>query len=95
MLYPEDRNDILKLNINGTLMTMKRETLCSRGTMLQHLFNKNYDESLVRDENGYIYLEWNPQYFEIIQKWLIAKQFDENLPLPLECLAMQAYEKEN
>ena len=58
----KDKNqDIMKLNVGGTKMYVSRETLTSvKDSRLYFLFNGKIDNTLLRDQDGCIFLDVNP-----------------------------------
>ena len=78
-------DDIINLNVGGEKITTKRSTLCQvQGSLLASMFSGRWEKSLARDENGWIFFDFNPQYFVFILDYLRAKKIStpEN-PAPL------------
>ena len=67
-------NDIIHLNIGGQELTTKRSTLCQvENSLLATMFSGRWEESLERDQDGTVFLDFNPQYFVLILDYLRAK----------------------
>ena len=57
-------NDIIHLNIGGQKLTTKRSTLCQvENSFLVAMFSGRWEESLERDQDGAVFLDFNAQYF--------------------------------
>lgn len=66
-------SDKLKLNVGGTRVVVRRETLTQlRGSRLAGLFSGRWESALLRDKKGRIFLDVNPSCFEKIVDWHIA-----------------------
>ena len=66
-------NDIIDLNIGGQKLTTKRSTLCQvENSLLATMFSGRWDESLERDQDGVVFLDYNPQFFVSILDYLRA-----------------------
>jgi len=65
-------SDIIKLNVGGRHFQTTRATLCAEsGSMLAELFNPESPfASPPHDENGFVFLDRNPSYFEHILNYL-------------------------
>ncbi len=79
-------DDIINLNVGGTKMTTKRSTLCQvEGSLFSSMFSGRWETSLVRDEDGRIFFDFNPQYFVLILDYLRGKAIatpENPVPLP-------------
>ena len=79
-------NDIIHLNVGGHKLTTKRSTLCQvEGSLLASMFSGRWEDSLERDQDGAIFLDFNPQYFLVILDYLRAKKIatpENPAPLP-------------
>ena len=66
-------NDIIHLNVGGQKLTTKRSTLCQvENSLLATMFSGRWEESLERDQDGVVFLDYNPQYFVLILDYLRA-----------------------
>ena len=72
----EDNNDdIIHLNVGGTIMASKRSTLCQvEGSMLASLFSGRWEDNVQRDDDGHIFFDYNPKLFAIVLDFLRAKK---------------------
>ena len=69
------QTDIIDLNVGGKRMTTTRATLCQiKESRLANLFADSF-ESLQRDKDGLIFLDYNPKQFALILDYLRAKEF--------------------
>ena len=56
--------DLVELNIGGELVTVRRSTLCLvEGSLLATMFSGRWEESLVRDSSGRVFLDFDPKQF--------------------------------
>ena len=79
-------NDIIQLNIGGEKVTTERCTLCQvKGSLLAKMFSGPPSDDLKRDEDGAIFLDYNPEHFRLILDYLRAKKIaqpGESIALP-------------
>ena len=69
-----DDEDVIELNVGGQMMTTKRTTLCQvEGSLLAAMFSGR-ENSMTRDKDGRIFLDFNPTYFASILDYLRAKR---------------------
>ena len=82
-------NDIIHLNIGGQKLTTKRSTLCQvENSLLATMFSGRCEESLERDQDGAVFLDFNPQYFVLILDYLREKRIGQpGKPVPLPKVA--------
>jgi hypothetical protein len=74
----DDDNDIIEINAAGKVMTALRSTLClAPDTMFSTMFSGRWEGSLVRDVNGRIYLDHDPELIEIIVDFLRMKKIED------------------
>ena len=67
-------SDIIKLNVGGEKLTTKRSTLCQiEGSLLASMFSGRWESNLERDEDGRVFLDFNPKFFILILDYLRAK----------------------
>ena len=65
--------DKLKLNVGGTRVVVRRETLTQvRGSRLAALFSGRWESRLLRDKKNRVFLDVNPACFKKIVDWHIA-----------------------
>ncbi|CAB3976897.1 Chaperone dnaK2 [Paramuricea clavata] len=68
-------DDIINLNIGGHKMTTKRSTLCQvEGSLLASMFSGRWEDSLERDQDDAVFLDFNPQHFGFILNYLRVKR---------------------
>jgi hypothetical protein len=64
-------SDIIKLNVGGKKMRVIRETLTLvKGSRLEVLFSGRWESKLLRDDEGYVFLDLDPLYFTKIMEYL-------------------------
>eukprot|EP00386_Alphamonas_edax_P001836 GDKI01005534.1.p1 GENE.GDKI01005534.1~~GDKI01005534.1.p1 ORF type:complete len:347 (+),score=66.89 GDKI01005534.1:33-1073(+) len=77
---------IVVLNVGGKLFTTTRSTLCvEENSLLASMFSGRWENSLQRDENGNVFLDFNPTVFSLLLDYLRAKQLaapDMCVPFP-------------
>ena len=79
-------DDIIHLNISGLKMTTTRSTLCQvEGSLLASMFSGRWEDSVQRDKDGAVFLDFNPQHFSVILDYLRVKKIsssEDPAPLP-------------
>ena len=79
-------DDIIHLNIGGLKMTTTRSTLCQvEGSLLASMFRGRWEDSVQRDQDGAVFLDFNPQHFSVILNYLRVKKIsspEDPAPLP-------------
>lgn len=71
---PVADNDVLSLNVAGTLLTTKRSTLTqAEGSALAARFNGRWEQCLDRDDQGRIFLDFDPYCFQQILFYLRSR----------------------
>ena len=90
-------NDIIQLNVGGQKLTTKRSTLCQvENSLLATMFSGRWEESLERDQDGAVFLDFNPQYFVLILDYLREKRIAQpGKPIPLPKVADDQLERFN
>ena len=90
-------NDIIHLNIGGQKLTTKRSTLCQvENSLLATMFSGRWEDSLERDQDGAVFLDFNPQYFVLILDYLREKRIAQpGKPIPLPKVADDQSERFN
>ena len=60
-------DDIIHLNVSGLKLTTNRSTLCQvEGSLLASMFSGRWEDSVQRDQDGAVFLDFNPQHFTVI-----------------------------
>ena len=78
--------DIIHLNVGGTKMTTTRQTLCQiERFSLASMFSEGKKDRLMRDEDGCIFLDFNPQHFSLILDYLRSKKAETKTDPALPC----------
>ena len=90
-------NDIINLNVGGQKLTTKRSTLCQvESSLLAIMFSGRWEESLERDQDGAVFLDFNPQYFVLILDYLRDKRIAQpGKPISLPKVADDQSERFN
>ena len=66
---------IIHLNVGGQKFSTKRSTLCQvEGSLLTVMFSDRWEQTLERDQDGVVFLDFNPQYFALILDYLRARK---------------------
>jgi hypothetical protein len=64
-------DEIIRLNVGGTIFSTVRSTLCSvPGSMLEAMFSGRFGMPSLRDESGAYFLDRDPTYFGFILSYL-------------------------
>ena len=79
-------DDIIDLNVGGQKLSTTRSTLCQvEGSLLASMFSGRWEDSLKRDKDGAVFLDFNPQYFVLILDYLRQKKIaspENPAPMP-------------
>ena len=76
--------DVVTLNVGGRLFTTSRATLCQvEGSLLANMFSGRWENSLVWDEKKHVFLDLDPDCFELIMKWLRMLRIDPYTKFPV------------
>ena len=68
-------DDIISLNVGGQKFTTTRSTLCQvEGSLLSTMFSGRWEDGLQRDQDGAVFFDFNPEYFNYILKYLRTKK---------------------
>ena len=68
-------DDIISLNVGGQKFTTTRSTLCQvEGSLLSTMFSGRWEDGLKRDQDGAVFFDFNPEYFNYILKYLRTKK---------------------
>ena len=69
-------DEIVHLNVGGTKMATKKSTLCQvEESMLATMFSGRWETDIERDEDGHVFLDYNPELFALVLDYLRAKKF--------------------
>ena len=72
----DDNDNIVYLNVGGTKMATKRSTLCQvEESLLAAMFSGRW-ENVDRDEDGHVFLDYNPELFVLVLDYLRAKKIE-------------------
>ena len=76
----ENNDDVIQLNVGGTMMTAKRSTLCQiKDSFLASAFGRNWEQTQrARDKNDFVFLDFNPAHFSIVLNYLREKAFSSS-----------------
>ena len=67
--------DFIQLNVGGQKFTTTRSTLCQvEGSLLAAMFSGRWEDPVERDQDGVVFLDFNPEYFGWILDYLRAKK---------------------
>ena len=85
--YLINDNDIIKINVGGTFLSVRRETLSSiKGSRLEALFSGRWENRLLRDEDGNVFMDLNPDTFKEIIEYLHRYKLSSLLPVHCKSL---------
>ena len=71
-------DDVISLNIGGTIMAAARSTLCQvEGSLLASMFSGRWEDRLKKDKHGNVFLDFNPDCFKLILNYLRAKKLEK------------------
>lgn len=64
--------DVLELNVGGSILATKRSTLLQapENSVLHAMFSGRWDDSIARDQQGRMFLDFSPKLFEKILSYL-------------------------
>ena len=69
----------VKINVGGEKMIVLKDTLTHvKESRIKFLFNRCMDDKLLRDENGYIFLDLDPFVFNKIIEYLVLAKSDQD-----------------
>ena len=77
--------DIIRLNVGGSEMFATRDTLTAiQGSRIESLFAGEWDDHLLLDDKGRVFMDLDPSLFETILEYLSTAKIsgEENLLLP-------------
>lgn len=83
-------SDQIHLNVGGTKMYALRETLALiKGSRLEALFSGRWEDKLLRDEEGRVFLDIDPVIFKRILEHLCLMKIQSNKNLPWPSMSDQ------
>ncbi|XP_028409764.1 uncharacterized protein LOC114532454 [Dendronephthya gigantea] len=69
-----DDDDVIHMNVGGQKFTTTRSTLCQiEDSLLASMFSGRWENSVLRDQDGAVFFDYNPKYFDFILAYLRAK----------------------
>eukprot|EP00386_Alphamonas_edax_P013186 GDKI01040809.1.p1 GENE.GDKI01040809.1~~GDKI01040809.1.p1 ORF type:complete len:202 (-),score=48.27 GDKI01040809.1:286-891(-) len=81
------KSDVIELNVAGRPFATTRATLCAEpDTLLASMFSGRWEGSLVRDRNGVVFIDFNPDHFSLLLDYLRQKNLSPPntfIPLPV------------
>src|SRR5690554_1332976 len=77
--------EIITLNVGGTIFSTTREALCQvKDSLLASMFSGRWEESLTRDEEGKVFFDFDPELFRFVLSYLRTKKLlQKEIPFPL------------
>ena len=77
-------SDIIRLNVRGTELFARRDTLTVvKGSRFEALFSGRWENQLLRDSKGTIFIDFDPAIFKKILEYLYMVKISEDVsPLP-------------
>ena len=79
-------DDIIHLDVSGLKLKTTRSTLCQvEGSLLASMFSGRWEDSVQRDKDGAVFLDFNSQHFTVILDYLRVKKIaspENPAPLP-------------
>jgi hypothetical protein len=74
-------SDIICLNVRGTELFARRDTLTVvKGSRLEALFSGRWENQLLRDESGRVFMDVDPAMFKKILEYLYMVKISEDMP---------------
>ena len=72
-------SDIIKMSICGCVLFARRDTLtCVKGSRLEALYSGSWDNQLLKDENGRVFMDFDPDVFKKILEYLYIIKISSN-----------------
>ena len=86
-----EKDHIVYLNVGGTKMATKWSTLCQvEGSMLAAMFSGRWKNNIEQDEDGHVFLDYNPKLFALVLDYLRAKKLESpSKPVLLPLVAFE------
>lgn len=76
--------EILEINCSGRVFTILRSTLCSiEGSNLSQMFSNAFINNIPKDDQGRLYIDFNPQCFAYIVEYLQNRRLRRDAPVPV------------
>ena len=79
-------DDIIRLDVSGLKLKTTRSTLCQvEGSLLASMFSGRWEDSVQRNKDGAVFLDFNSQHFAVILDYLRVKKIaspENPAPLP-------------
>lgn len=83
VMHPQDCEEMLDINCSGKGITVPKSVICQLDeSYLNVMFSQEFEQAIPRDPQGRLYLDYNPQCFELICQYLTARAKDPRAPLP-------------
>ena len=74
-------SDIIRLNVRNTELFARRDTLTVvKGSRLEALFSGRWENQLLRDESGRVFMDVDPAMFKKILEYLYMVKILDDLP---------------
>jgi len=74
-------SDIICLNVRGTEIFARRDTITVvKGSRLEALFSGRWENQLLRDESGRVFIDVDPDMFKKILEYLYTVKISEDVP---------------
>mmetsp|Transcript_115442 Transcript_115442/g.337619 ORF Transcript_115442/g.337619 Transcript_115442/m.337619 type:complete len:393 (+) Transcript_115442:65-1243(+) len=88
-------DDVLQLNVGGEkTVAVQRRTLCVvEDSMLASSFSGRWDDSLLRDEHGAVFVDFGPELFMPLLDFLRARRVQEDTATPVLMPAVLGHEE--
>eukprot|EP00210_Caulerpa_lentillifera_P004856 g4636.t1 len=72
-LVPVSNDELIHMNVGGTIITAKRGVLrVFEGSVLDLIFSGRWEDRIVRDNEGRVFLDYDPDLFRVILRYLSA-----------------------
>lgn len=82
---PVSDNELIHLNVGGRIMTAKRGSLrVIQGSVLDMIFSGRWEDRIVRDNEGRVFFDYDPDLFSVVLRHLSAMQTYGDAALQLE-----------
>jgi len=89
---PVSDDELIQLNVGGRIMTAKRGSLrVIQGSILDSMFSGRWEDRIVRDNEGRVFLDYDPDLFSVVLRHLTAMQIYGDAALQLEIRPIPTY----
>lgn len=106
VLPPVEASDVLPINCSGHFFNVPKALLCNiEGSLLNHMFSKEFIKDVPRDPEGRFFLDYNGICFGIIVEYLkrppdappppIPPEHQMNMDLLVEALRLKSFHRPN